>query len=118
MNYFLIPGIKKNTLQAINIDRAICLIFNISPDALQQKTRKREVVEPRQLAITLRRCVLNLSLKEAGKAFYLDHATAIHSVKAVFCHYQIEQDFKDKVQKVLVNLGVGSNFLEKHMKNR
>jgi chromosomal replication initiator protein len=64
--------------------------FGISPDKLVSKSRKQEIVRPRQIAIFLSRKYTDQPLQFIGKSFNRYHATAIHAIKAV------EQGIKSK----------------------
>ncbi|OGY66120.1 MAG: hypothetical protein A3A04_01010 [Candidatus Harrisonbacteria bacterium RIFCSPLOWO2_01_FULL_40_28] len=62
------------------IIQAVAHFFEISPEDLTNRSRKKEVVEPRQIAAFLMRELLNLSYPFIGeKLGKRDHTTIIHS---------------------------------------
>jgi chromosomal replication initiator protein len=68
----------------------VCDEFGIGIDKLVSKSRKQEIVRPRQIAIFLSRKYTDQPLQFIGKSFNRYHATAIHAIKAV------EQGIKSK----------------------
>jgi len=68
------------------IDRIIDIISNhygLNDGALLRKTRNREIVFPRQIAMYLIRTKLKLTLKEIAKHFGKDHSTVIYSIDTI-----------------------------------
>ena len=57
--------------------------YGIDVGALQEKTRQRYIVEPRQIAMYLLRRYTNMSYTWIGFYFMLNHATVIHAVKNI-----------------------------------
>jgi len=77
------------------IKRVVSLFTNISIQIMESKNRKREVVEPRQIAMTLIKLNTRLSLKSIGKEFgNRDHATVISAKSKVFDLCDTEKNFK------------------------
>ena len=75
----ILKAVPKN-INPNNILKAVADFFEVSPNDLISKTRKREVVEPRQIAMYLLRELLNLSYPYVGeKLGNRDHTTAIHA---------------------------------------
>ena len=72
----------------IDIDRvqqSVCEYFNISRDDLQSKSRKRQIVQARQIAMFLsRNLISNCSLAAIGQEIGgKDHATVLHACNTV-----------------------------------
>jgi chromosomal replication initiator protein len=63
--------------------RSVAEFFNISVNDLIEKGRKKEVVEPRQIAMYLLREVLDMSYPYIGEKLGRDHTTAIHAVEKI-----------------------------------
>lgn len=57
--------------------------YGVPADSLFVKSRKRKVVYPRQLAMSLLRKHTKLSFEEIGNIFGEDHSTVIYSCKVV-----------------------------------
>lgn len=72
------------------------LILNIPQitiEAFQSKSRKREIVKRRQLAMYFCRRKTSLSLEQIGlKLASKDHATVLHAIKEI--HNLVQTDFK------------------------
>jgi hypothetical protein len=79
----------------------ICQYFGVTPDDLRSKTRKREVVIPRQMAMFF--CKENNlgSLKSIGRFFGgRDHSTVIHAISTVEDDFYTNAKYKKTVEEV------------------
>ncbi len=65
------------------IKKLVCRDFSISVTDIVSRSRKQDVVRPRQVAIFLSRRYTDKSLQVIGKSFNRQHATAIHAIGAV-----------------------------------
>ncbi|MBI4691930.1 MAG: chromosomal replication initiator protein DnaA [Candidatus Terrybacteria bacterium] len=81
--------LKKNTkplktLTMTQVIKTIAEFYNIEEKNLFQKTRKKEIVKPRQIAMYLLREDLNTSYPYIGQRFgQRDHTTVIHAYKKI-----------------------------------
>jgi len=67
-----------------DIINTVADFFEITPSDLTKRTRKKEVVEPRQIAMYLMREILKMSFPQIGEKFgKRDHTTAIHAYEKV-----------------------------------
>ncbi len=77
----------KNTVREVSIDfiqKVICDYFDIPIDIMKSKTRKREIVQCRQLAMYFSKQMTKNSLAMIGKhCGNKDHATVLHACKTV-----------------------------------
>ena len=77
----------KNTVREVSIDyiqKVICDYFDIPIDVMKSKTRKREIVQCRQLAMFFSKQLTKSSLAMIGKyCGNKDHATVLHACKTV-----------------------------------
>jgi chromosomal replication initiator protein len=74
---------KKNT-SVKEVVKVICDFYNISEDSVYDKTRKKEVVKPRQVIMYILREDFNISFPSIGeKLGGRDHTTVIHSCEKV-----------------------------------
>jgi len=71
---------KVNDAQILN---AVAEFFNITMDDLLSHNRRKEVVQPRQIAIYLLRDISDLSYPYIGEKLGRDHTTAIHSYEKI-----------------------------------
>ncbi|MDW8274582.1 MAG: chromosomal replication initiator protein DnaA, partial [Chitinophagales bacterium] len=80
------------------IQKTVCEYFNVPVDALKEKTRKRMVVQARQLSMYLAKNYTKNSLKTIGKHFGgRDHSTVIHSCQAIQNLIDTDQEFRESV---------------------
>mgnify|MGYP001160841622 FL=1 len=77
----------KNTVREVSIDfiqKVICDYFDIPIETMKSKTRKREIVQCRQLAMYFSKQMTKSSLAMIGKhCGNKDHATVLHACKTV-----------------------------------
>jgi chromosomal replication initiator protein len=84
-----------------NIQKIISDFFNIPIDKITGKTRKRNIVLARQLGIYFSKKMTDCSLKEIGSQFgNRDHATVLHSIKAVNNLLDTDTLFTETVAKL------------------
>jgi chromosomal replication initiator protein len=79
---FVKTSSKEITIETIQ--KMVCDFFNVPYDRLLEKTRKREVVQARQITMYLAKMFTKNSLKTIGEHFGgRDHTTVIHSFQTV-----------------------------------
>jgi len=72
---------KKITINIIK--KMVCKEYNMTIKDLISQSRKRHIVQPRQIAIYLSRMFTDAPLQEIGRSFNRYHATALHSISSV-----------------------------------
>ena len=83
------------------IQRIVCEYLDINEDLIRAKTRKREVVRARQIAMYFCKEVTQHSLKTIGLHFGgRDHSTVIHAVKTVEDQVDTDAQFRDMVDQI------------------
>ena len=65
------------------IKKLVCKYYNCSLKDIVSRSRKRNFVRPRQMAIYLSRRYTDAPLQSIGKAFNRYHATALHSIHCI-----------------------------------
>lgn len=104
----IVAEIAKPDKQVLNIDTIVeyCAnIFDVSKDHIRAKSRKKNIVKARQVAMYLSKKLTHHSLVTIGLHFGgRDHSTVIHSIEAV--NQQINEDpvFKKKIDSMLKHL--------------
>src|SRR6185436_7448325 len=85
-----IKGLIKNTAKPVknlsvkDVVKVVAGYYNIEEDSIYNKTRKKEVVKPRQLTMYILREDFNISYPSIGqKLGGRDHTTVIHSCEKV-----------------------------------
>ncbi|OJW71316.1 MAG: chromosomal replication initiation protein DnaA [Candidatus Amoebophilus sp. 36-38] len=75
--------------------------FNVSLESIKSKTRKKEIVIARQVAMYLAKQYTNHSLKSIGEfCGGRDHSTVIHAIQAVNDMLHTEQQFKVSLEEI------------------
>lgn len=88
MNPYIVPGIDISRLiNAEIIEYFVCSIFVIDPERLKEKTRKHEVLIPRQTVYYLCRKYLTngnkIPFHRLAEKYGQDHATAMNGCKVI-----------------------------------
>ena len=65
------------------IIKSVAEFYNVAVSDLTGRVRKKEIVEPRQIAMYLLRDILDMSYPYIGEKLGKDHTTAIHAVKKI-----------------------------------
>lgn len=104
----IIDKLVKNTTHELNvsyIQKVVCDYFNLNSDAITSKTRKREIVQARQIAMYFAKNMTKLSLATIGAQIGgKDHATVLHACKTVNNLIDTDRQFKgyiDEIEKKL-----------------
>ncbi len=98
-------GITEKEISASKILERVSNFFNISIENIQSKSRKREIVQARQVATYFTKQMTKLSLVSIGyKIGKRDHSTVLHSFKTVKNLIQVDEEFKNKMEKIEILL--------------
>ena len=100
----LINKLVKNSKRELSIEyisKVVCDYFNMQVDALQTKTRKREVVQARQIAMYFSKSLTKYSLTSIGAQIGAkDHATVLHACKTVNNLKDTDKNFRQYVEDI------------------
>ncbi|MCF0206110.1 MAG: chromosomal replication initiator protein DnaA [Bacteroidales bacterium] len=100
----MIDKLVKNTQREISIDyiqKVVCNYFSMSVDVLSSKTRKREIVQARQIAMYFAKVMTKNSLAIIGSAIgNKDHATVLHACKTVNNLIETDRNFKHDLEEI------------------
>lgn len=101
LNYFSIPGVPVINPDASRILKIVSSYFNVVPELLKGKTRKRDIVEARQITMYFIRKKTRYSLAEtAGMFGGRDHTTCIHSIQTVRDLMQTDPIYKLHINNI------------------
>src|SRR6187200_33788 len=96
---FVKSSSKEITIETIQ--KMVCDYFDVPYDKLLQKTRKREIVQARQITMYLAKAFTRSSLKTIGEHFGgRDHTTVIHSCQTVKDLMDTDTTFRDSVMEL------------------
>jgi len=100
----VIDKLVKNSKKEISVDyiqKIVCDYFEITPGQLHSKTRKREIVQARQIAMFFSKSLTKASLASIGSQIGgKDHATVLHACKTVNNLIDTDKRFKQTVDNI------------------
>ena len=96
---------KNITIDAIK--KLICKQYNISINEIVSRSRKQNIVRPRQIAMYLSRKYTDSPLQAIGKSFNRYHATALHSIGTVERSLKENSPVRKQVEFLCKNLESG-----------
>ena len=77
----------------------VCKEFNVRPEDLLSKIRKRTIAEPRQIAMYLSRKYTEDPLAVIGKTIgNRDHSTVVYAIKTVQTQLEIDEKYRNKIE--------------------
>lgn len=84
-----------------DIQRLVAQFYEMQPELLSAKTRKREIVTARHVAMYFSKMMTSHSLKSIGLRFGgRDHSTVIHACNAVENRLEMEPAFREEVAAI------------------
>ncbi len=99
MKNFVKTSAREVTIE--NIQKLVAEYFSMPYDRLLAKTRRREVVQARQITMYLAKKFTKSSLKNIGQHFGgFDHTTVIHSCQTVENLMDTDTSYKEQVQEI------------------
>ncbi|MBR5194015.1 MAG: chromosomal replication initiator protein DnaA [Bacteroidaceae bacterium] len=79
----------------------VCEHYNIEESAIHTKTRKREIVQVRQIAMFLAKRHTDHSASKIGQFIgKRDHATVLHACKTVKDLIEVDKNFKNEIEEI------------------
>jgi len=100
----------KHTKREITLDyiqKVVCDYFDMNVEVLQSKTRKREIVQARQIAMYFSKNLTSSSLSTIGSVIGgKDHATVLHAYKTVNNLSETNKEFKSFIADIEKKLKV------------
>lgn len=106
----IVDNYVKNTKREVSIDyiqKVVSDYFQMDVDTLQSKTRKRHIVQARQIAMFFAKKMTKASLASIGSQIgKRDHATVLHACKTVTNLSSTDKQFKKFVEDLNKKLTV------------
>ncbi len=94
----MINKLVKCSVREITVDyitKVVCDYFSLTPDSLYYKTRKREIVQARQIAMYFSKNLTKSSLAAIGSQIGgKDHATVLHACRTVANLKDTDKNFR------------------------
>jgi chromosomal replication initiator protein len=82
------------------IINAVSEVYGIATEEITGRSRRKEVVEPRQVAMFLLRDILDMSYPTIGEKLGRDHTTAIHSYEKISKEVDLNAMLSQKIFRV------------------
>ncbi|MGN1212161.1 MAG: chromosomal replication initiator protein DnaA [Candidatus Cryptobacteroides sp.] len=96
-----IVGEPKSELTIEKVQGVVCDYFNLTKDMLLSKSRKRQIVQARQISMYMTRNLINCSLSVIGsKTGGKDHATVLHACNTVNDLMSTDKTFRQYVSDI------------------
>jgi chromosomal replication initiator protein len=84
-----------------DVVRAVAAFYNIEEETIYNKTRRQEVVKPRQLTMYILREYYNISLPSIGqKLGGRDHTTVIHSCEKIKNEIKVNFELQSEINQI------------------
>jgi chromosomal replication initiator protein len=100
----MIDKLIKNVKRELSIDyiqKVVCNYFSVPVEMLQSNTRKREIVQARQIAMYFSKNLTKSSLATIGSQIGdKDHATVLHACKTVNNLLETDKRFKLQIDEI------------------
>jgi chromosomal replication initiator protein len=100
----ILKNFVKNATREISIEfiqKLVCDYFTIPVDLVKSKTRKREIVQARQISMYYAKDLTKSSLKTIGMHFGgRDHSTVIHACQTVNDLMETDKKFKADIEEI------------------
>lgn len=105
-----ISSTKKINISIDYITKIVCEHFEVDENKIREKTRKKEVVEARQMAMYLSKELTKSSLKTIGLHFGgRDHSTVLHAHKTVETEASADHKVKETVDSIKNKIEMGAS---------
>jgi len=95
---------KIKPVKIITADQMIKIIanyYNLEEKNISEKTRRQEIVKPRQIAMYLLRNDLNTPYPYIGRRLgQKDHTTAIHAYKKITCDIKMDKKLEQEINNI------------------
>jgi len=100
------PGILERENPIITIQKNISQFYNISLELMNSETRKREIVQVRQIAMFFAKGQTGKSLESIGNIIGgKDHGTVLHAVKTVKNLIETDKKFRNQMIEIQKKYG-------------
>lgn len=96
-----IRKIEKKKLSIDSIEDLVCNHFNIKSGLIHTASRKREIVQARQVAMYLAKQYTEMSFSQIGALIgKKNHATVLHACKTVKNQLEVDKNFRQEVEQI------------------
>ncbi|MBQ8500879.1 MAG: chromosomal replication initiator protein DnaA [Bacteroides sp.] len=104
----IVRKVVKNEAKEITIEdivNTVCKHYGLDTSLIHSKSRKREVVQVRQVAMYLAKCNTSLSTSKIGLQIGgKDHATVLHACKTIKELREVDKSFQAELNEIQTSL--------------
>ena len=91
---------KRKHVSISDIQKKVAEKYSIKLSDLTGKSRKKEFVSPRHIAMYLCRDILDDSLVTIANSFDRDHTTLMHGIDKIKEQIELDSDFKEEIESI------------------
>ncbi|MCK5134852.1 MAG: hypothetical protein KAR19_03630 [Bacteroidales bacterium] len=104
------------TLSQENILKAVCSEFMISKFIIHSGSSADQAVIPRSVVFLFAMLLDGYTLKSTGAEFGgKDHSTVVHGLKSVAREYDINRQFRKKVDRIRIQFNISPESFDLHI---
>ena len=93
--------LEQKQLSVQSIQETVCKYFNLDQSVIQTNSRKREIVQARQITMFLAKKYTDCSFSHIGKIVgKKDHATVLHACKTIKDQMETNKSFRTSVEEI------------------
>lgn len=97
----VIRKIEKKKLTIDLIQDAVCVFYNIKAELIHTPSRKRQIVQARQVTMYLSKQYTEMSLAQIGSLVgRKNHATVLHACRTVKEQIEVDKQFRDEISEI------------------
>jgi len=109
VSHYALPELKRRNVELhfSVMDRkefiidTVCSWYNVTLEQLKKKSRKREVVVPRQICMYFLKIYTRMTLREIASMFGgRDHTTCIHSIRTIRNLIKNYETFRNEIEAI------------------
>ena len=104
----IVKKVTHNENKAVTIDdiiRTVCSHYGLDTSAIHTKSRKRDVVQARQVAMYLAKNYTDLSAARIGSLIgNKDHATVLYACKTIKELREVDKGFQTEMEEIVASL--------------
>lgn len=96
-----IKKIEKKKITVDSIQNTVCQYYNLSPELIHTASRKRQIVQARQITMYLSKQYTEMSLAQIGSLIgKKNHATVLHACRMVKEQMEVDKIFRDEINEI------------------
>lgn len=104
----IVRKVVKSESKSITVDdiiNVVCKHFSLDTATIHTKSRKREVVQARQIAMFLAKSYTDFSTAKIGALIgHKDHATVLHACKTIKELREVDKTFRAEIDDIQASL--------------